>query len=122
MNKNSLQQNGHFSGKIPNMNVKSKNLQRHINFCSDLLLLFPCNPIKTHELRTVVLGTAKLKMSLEYFLPLISPWSLNANIAATISMCTVQFLEQLSGNSKSSQAQLRGCCGLNVIFLLLSPL
>lgn len=63
--KNSLQQNGHFSGKIPNMNVKSKNLQRHINFCSDLFLLFHCNPIKTHELRTFELGTAKLKMSLE---------------------------------------------------------
>ena len=47
------------------MNVKSKNLQRHINFCSDVLLLFHCNPIKTHELRTFELGTAKLKMSLE---------------------------------------------------------
>lgn len=47
---------------------------------------------------------------------------LNTNSATIRSMCKVQILEQLSGNSKGSTAQLCGCCGLNVIFLFLLPL
>lgn len=33
-----------------------------------------------------------MKISLECFLPLISPWKLNANIVTIISMCKVQIL------------------------------
>lgn len=44
------------------------------------------------------------------------PRKLNASTIATISVCKVQILEQLSGNPEGSAAQLCGCCGLNVNF------